>query len=155
VSIYSFNPWFVYDYKYFGFGSGFHLGKIEMEPATNERGFVWWPVEFRLQGMFRIGLKKILFADAGLNEDHFGLGPSVFRYGIGSGFGTEFLNCSTGFFKGNNERGMYLRGAFHIGKSILLEPQALFAGNEGVSNAGFKNISLRLHYKINHSFSNH
>jgi hypothetical protein len=147
LNLFSISPYFNIDENYFGFGGGFHAGnlwqsiKISSEDTRHT-------IIFRPYLALRFGLKRVLYAEAAMNDKIATSGPPVFRYGIGSGFGKEWFSLSTGIHMGDYEvEGMYASSLIHFQKFII-EPTIYFPSFKNSKDISYQNYSLGLQYKF-------
>jgi hypothetical protein len=147
LNLFSFSPYFNIDENYFGFGLGFHTGnlwqsfKISSEDTRHTIGF-------RPYLAMRFGLKRVIYAEASMNDKIASVGPPVFRYGIGTGFGKEWFNLSTGIHMGDYDvEGIYASSLIHFHKFIL-EPTVYFPSFKKSKDLRYQNYSLGLQYKF-------
>jgi hypothetical protein len=141
------SPYINIDENYFGFGAGFHVGNLwqYIKISSNDTRHT---IIFRPYLSMRFGLRRVIYAEAVMNDKIAAAGPPVFRFGIGTGFGKEWLNLSTGIYMGDYEvEGMYASSLIHFQKFIL-EPAVYFSSFKNSKNIIYQNYSLGLQYKF-------
>ncbi len=153
ISLFSASPYIKMDSKWLGMGGGFHVGNLAYaleNKSTDGRGiptegFKKTPVYPRLYA--RLGKLDVIFIDYHL-ADHFPSSLPGFRQqlGIGSGFGTDFLQLCVG---SNTVDMTYLSGSLVIKDKIVLEP-SLIMGKSIYDDSRYYQYSIGLGYRFGH-----
>lgn len=144
--VFGINPYYQYDWRYLGLGSGVVFGSLPWEGNIGK-------VDLQLD--LRLGPYDIFFVEFKLNDHFPGSYPApIAKLGIGTGLG--LTNGTILRFGDSINAGTYLSASIPIKNNLIIEPFYGFADNIllQVDEGHERQFSLTLHYRFGQKANN-